>query len=50
MLQQAYLDFYTSINDYNRAQFQLYRALGNPAQALAMQEEGANAAPCGRSP
>lgn len=33
-LQQAYLDYYGSINDYNRAQFQLYRALGNPAQAL----------------
>ena len=31
MLQQAYTDFYLSINDYNRAQFQLYRALGNPA-------------------
>jgi hypothetical protein len=36
MLQQAYADYYLSINDYNRAQFQLYRALGNPAQALAM--------------
>jgi outer membrane protein TolC len=35
MLQQAYADFYQAINDYNRAQFQLYRALGNPAQALA---------------
>ncbi len=35
MLQQAYADFYLSINDYNRAQFQLYRALGNPAQSLA---------------
>jgi outer membrane protein TolC len=49
MLQQAYLDFYTSINDYNRAQFQLYRALGDPAQALTI-EDGASAAPCGRSP
>jgi outer membrane protein TolC len=38
MLQQAYLDFYLAIGDYNRAQFQLYRALGNPAQALAAQE------------
>jgi outer membrane protein TolC len=27
-LQQAYLDYYTSANDYNRAQFQLYRAMG----------------------
>lgn len=47
MLQQAYADYYTSIADYNRAQFQLYRALGNPAQALAMQEDGANGLPCG---
>jgi outer membrane protein TolC len=48
MLQQAYADFYLSINDYNRAQFQLYRALGNPAQDLAMQDGGgANGAPCG---
>ncbi|HTU16489.1 MAG TPA: TolC family protein [Gemmataceae bacterium] len=50
MLQQAYVDFYTSINDYNRAQFQLYRALGNPAQTLAMQDEGgASAAACGEA-
>jgi outer membrane protein TolC len=35
MLQQAYADYYSSINDSNRAQFQLYRALGNPAQVLA---------------
>src|SRR5579884_756360 len=34
-LQQAYTDYYASIADYNRAQFQLYRALGNPAQSLA---------------
>jgi outer membrane protein TolC len=48
MLQQAYVDFYMSINDYNRAQFQLYRALGNPAQALALQDGGGtNGAPCG---
>jgi outer membrane protein TolC len=47
MLQQAYTDFYLSINDYNRAQFQLYRALGNPAQALALQDGGGtNGAPC----
>jgi outer membrane protein TolC len=48
MLQQAYADYYLSINDYNRGQFQLYRALGNPAQALAMPEgAGANGIPCG---
>ena len=34
MLQQAYADYYLSINDYNRAQFQLYRALGQPAQLI----------------
>jgi uncharacterized protein (TIGR03000 family) len=34
MLQQAYLGYFTAVADYNRAQFQVYRALGNPAQAL----------------
>jgi hypothetical protein len=34
-LQQAYLNYYTSTNDYNRAEFRLYRALGYPAQKLA---------------
>jgi outer membrane protein TolC len=34
-LQQAYLNYYTSTNDYNRAQFRLFRALGYPAQGLA---------------
>jgi outer membrane protein TolC len=50
MLQQAYVDFYLTINDYNRAQFQLYRALGNPAQLLSIQEEGGtNGAACGNA-
>lgn len=34
-LQQAYLDYYSSTNDYNRAEFRLYRALGYPAQGIA---------------
>jgi outer membrane protein TolC len=34
-LQQAYLNYYTSANDYNRAQFRLFRALGYPARELA---------------
>jgi outer membrane protein TolC len=34
-LQQAYLNYFTSANDYNRAQFRLFRALGYPAQGLA---------------
>ena len=29
---QAYYNYYGSVADYNRAQFRLYRALGNPAQ------------------
>jgi outer membrane protein TolC len=34
-LQQAYINYYTSANDYSRAQFRLFRALGYPAQGLA---------------
>jgi hypothetical protein len=34
-LQQAYINYYTTANDYNRAQFRLFRALGYPAQRLA---------------
>jgi outer membrane protein TolC len=34
-LQQAYQDYYSAVNDYNRAQFRLYRALGHPAQLVA---------------
>jgi len=34
-LQQAYINYFTSANDYNRAQFRLFRALGYPAQRLA---------------
>jgi outer membrane protein TolC len=34
-LSEAYDRYFQSINDYNRAQFQLYRALGYPAGILA---------------
>jgi outer membrane protein TolC len=34
-LQLSYVNYYTSANDYNRAQFRLYRAIGYPAQNLA---------------
>jgi outer membrane protein TolC len=34
-LSQAYDTYYGSVNDYNRAQFRLYRALGYPAGLLA---------------
>ncbi len=33
-LDQAYRDYYGSVADYNRAQFQLHRALGHPPEAL----------------
>lgn len=36
-LAQAYLDYYGAIADANRAQFRLYRALGQPAQDLICQ-------------
>jgi outer membrane protein TolC len=41
-LAQAYTDYYGAIADANRAQFRLYRALGQPAHALT---EGACALP-----
>ena len=34
-LAQAYPDYDAAVADYDRAQFRLYHALGNPAQALA---------------
>jgi len=37
-LDQAYRSFYGATADANRAQFRLYRALGQPAQYLAEQE------------
>jgi outer membrane protein TolC len=33
-LGQAYANYYGAVADYDRAQFRLYRALGQPAQAL----------------
>ena len=33
-LNQAYYNYFGTIADYNRSQFELYRALGNPAQSL----------------
>src|SRR5262249_21644357 len=40
-LARAYTRYYAAIADYNRAQFRLYRAMGQPAQLLADQ-----VAPC----
>lgn len=39
-LDQAYGDYYGAISDANRAQFQLYRALGCPAQQLTVARSG----------
>jgi outer membrane protein TolC len=36
-LNRAYGTYYIAVNDYNRAQFQLYRGLGYPAQILVCQ-------------
>lgn len=33
-LAQAYADYYGTVGDFNRAQFRLYRALGQPAQLV----------------
>lgn len=40
----AYGDYYAAIADYNRAQFRLYRALGNPANLLSDKVAGASTA------
>ena len=37
-LSQAYADYYGAVADANRAQFRLYRALGQPAQYLIQSE------------
>jgi outer membrane protein TolC len=48
-LAQSYNDYFAAVADYNRAQFRLYRALGQPAQVLTGQGSDAPAAPsnCG---
>jgi outer membrane protein TolC len=43
---QAYYNYYGTVADYNRAQFRLYRALGNPAQYIFDHDT----APCGAPP
>lgn len=39
VLSKAYYNYYGAIADYNRSQFRMYRALGNPAQALSTRGE-----------
>jgi hypothetical protein len=46
-LSQAYIDYYGAVADANRAQFRLYRALGQPAQYLHQQQLcDADSPPC----
>jgi outer membrane protein TolC len=45
-LASAYFDYFGAIADYNRAQFQLYRAVGNPADLVYRGENaGGNSSP-----
>ena len=51
-LEQSYADYYGAVADANRAQFRLYRAMGQPAQELLhdhhLPEQPAPALPCPR--
>ncbi len=42
-LASAYDNYFAAVNDYNRAQFRLFRALGYPANILAFQRAGLGA-------
>jgi outer membrane protein TolC len=44
-LAQAYADYYAAVGDFNRAQFRLYRALGQPAQFVMHDQNGPPGAP-----
>ena len=44
-LAQAYTAYYGAIADANRAQFRLYRALGQPAQCVVQTEQTPTLAP-----
>jgi outer membrane protein TolC len=44
-LGQAYIDYFGAVADFNRAQFRLYRALGQPAQALAGEHTDCSSCP-----
>jgi outer membrane protein TolC len=46
----AYNDCYGAVADYNRAQFRLYRALGQPAQLLVEQGRGVPSGPANCNP
>jgi outer membrane protein TolC len=44
-LAQAYGDYYTAVADANRAQFRLYRAIGQPAQCVPFENPPSHPAP-----
>jgi len=46
MLDQAYRDYYGAIADENRAQFRLYRAMGQPAMKLIEDQAAGALPPC----
>jgi hypothetical protein len=41
-LDGAYKNYFQAVQDYNRAQFSLFRAVGYPAEVLACQRVGGN--------
>lgn len=45
-LLQAYISYFSAVNDYNREQFRLYHALGYPAQSLAENQAWGEPQPC----
>jgi outer membrane protein TolC len=47
-LSQAFIDYYGAVADANRAQFRLYRALGQPAQFLVQEQQ--NLTSCSSGP
>ncbi|HZT80334.1 MAG TPA: TolC family protein [Gemmataceae bacterium] len=49
-LAQAYNDYYAAVGDYNRAQFRLYRAMGQPAELVIAQAGAACPSPPAADP
>ena len=51
MLNQAFQDYASAVSTFNRAQFELYRAMGRPAQwVTSMQVQPAPIGPVGATP
>ena len=45
LLMRAFTEYYTTVADYNRAQFELFHALGYPARELAISDPPAKRVP-----